>query len=170
MLCFFFFQAEDGIRDYKVTGVQTCALPIYGLSRISTANQQRWATLAVSALGVKLPRLALTLRGIGDEAALVLGRDARSDLTRMLSRMAQTHALCTALQNGGENPRADLVGLHRTRYDEIGHLDLIGVAAGARRTPPRYQGPPGLFLGPSPRRWELWTPSPPRHHIPPFKP
>src|SRR6266446_6169602 len=28
MFCFFFFQAEDGIRDYKVTGVQTCALPI----------------------------------------------------------------------------------------------------------------------------------------------
>src|SRR5256885_12620060 len=26
--CLFFFQAEDGIRDYKVTGVQTCALPI----------------------------------------------------------------------------------------------------------------------------------------------
>src|SRR5256885_14077742 len=26
--CIFFFQAEDGIRDYKVTGVQTCALPI----------------------------------------------------------------------------------------------------------------------------------------------
>src|SRR5256885_5844155 len=28
LLFFFFFQAEDGIRDYKVTGVQTCALPI----------------------------------------------------------------------------------------------------------------------------------------------
>src|SRR6266446_2297579 len=27
----FFFQAEDGIRDYKVTGVQTSALPIFGL-------------------------------------------------------------------------------------------------------------------------------------------
>src|SRR2546429_6977321 len=27
--CFFFFQAEDGIRDVAVTGVQTCALPIY---------------------------------------------------------------------------------------------------------------------------------------------
>src|SRR5437764_15199632 len=26
--CFFFFQAEDGIRDTSVTGVQTCALPI----------------------------------------------------------------------------------------------------------------------------------------------
>src|SRR2546425_5464110 len=27
-MCFFFFQAEDGIRDKLVTGVQTCALPI----------------------------------------------------------------------------------------------------------------------------------------------
>src|SRR5690606_40626361 len=27
---FFFFQAEDGIRDFHVTGVQTCALPICG--------------------------------------------------------------------------------------------------------------------------------------------
>src|SRR2546422_11745079 len=28
LFCFFFFQAEDGIRDVAVTGVQTCALPI----------------------------------------------------------------------------------------------------------------------------------------------
>src|SRR5260221_12285641 len=28
MILFFFFQAEDGIRDHCVTGVQTCALPI----------------------------------------------------------------------------------------------------------------------------------------------
>src|SRR5215213_11402716 len=27
--CIFFFQAEDGIRDWSVTGVQTCALPIF---------------------------------------------------------------------------------------------------------------------------------------------
>src|SRR5437867_5149808 len=33
---FFFFQAEDGIRDRTVTGVQTCALPIYGyVERVS---------------------------------------------------------------------------------------------------------------------------------------
>src|SRR5204863_3355268 len=31
---FFFFQAEDGIRDLYVTGVQTCALPISATSRI----------------------------------------------------------------------------------------------------------------------------------------
>src|SRR6266511_5353860 len=29
LVFFFFFQAEDGIRDFHVTGVQTCALPIY---------------------------------------------------------------------------------------------------------------------------------------------
>src|SRR3989454_10047076 len=32
LFVFFFFQAEDGIRDYKVTGVQTCAPPISPLS------------------------------------------------------------------------------------------------------------------------------------------
>src|SRR5690606_40723810 len=31
LLFFFFFQAEDGIRDFHVTGVQTCALPIWAL-------------------------------------------------------------------------------------------------------------------------------------------
>src|SRR5256885_8563135 len=34
----FFFQAEDGIRDYKVTGVQTCALPISGQVRSKREN------------------------------------------------------------------------------------------------------------------------------------
>src|SRR5256885_9459261 len=36
---FFFFQAEDGIRDYKVTGVQTCALPIFGRTFIEGVNR-----------------------------------------------------------------------------------------------------------------------------------
>src|SRR5690606_39689828 len=31
---FFFFQAEDGIRDFHVTGVQTCALPIWLLDAL----------------------------------------------------------------------------------------------------------------------------------------
>src|SRR3712207_429179 len=34
---FFFFQAEDGIRDIGVTGVQTCALPIFGLAAADIA-------------------------------------------------------------------------------------------------------------------------------------
>src|SRR5215475_1339467 len=42
ILVFFFFQAEDGIRDFHVTGVQTCALPICnvdtGLARNATSG------------------------------------------------------------------------------------------------------------------------------------
>src|SRR2546427_7974629 len=38
---FFFFQAEDGIRDLTVTGVQTCALPIYACPRHGAAGT--WA-------------------------------------------------------------------------------------------------------------------------------
>src|SRR5699024_12000329 len=36
--CIFFFQAEDGIRDRNVTGVQTCALPIWS---IAPGNERR---------------------------------------------------------------------------------------------------------------------------------
>src|SRR5438093_6150891 len=38
---FFFFQAEDGIRDWSVTGVQTCALPISRDGRIHHASYFR---------------------------------------------------------------------------------------------------------------------------------
>src|SRR2546427_6915601 len=40
---FFFFQAEDGIRDLTVTGVQTCALPIY---RMNSGDVRQAMTLA----------------------------------------------------------------------------------------------------------------------------
>src|SRR5256886_4057166 len=36
--CFFFFQAEDGIRDLTVTGVQTCALPICCISPLKRTS------------------------------------------------------------------------------------------------------------------------------------
>src|SRR6266511_4666231 len=35
---FFFFQAEDGIRDFHVTGVQTCTLPIYRVEGVQPAD------------------------------------------------------------------------------------------------------------------------------------
>src|SRR5438552_10271297 len=41
---FFFFQAEDGIRDDLVTGVQTCALPIYS-SPLPTCIDTPWRTI-----------------------------------------------------------------------------------------------------------------------------
>src|SRR5690606_41065629 len=44
----FFFQAEDGIRDFHVTGVQTCALPI------SCTMKKRWGPLTLVLLALML--------------------------------------------------------------------------------------------------------------------
>src|SRR5690606_40694346 len=38
---YFVFQAEDGIRDFHVTGVQTCALPIFHLENLSAVKKLR---------------------------------------------------------------------------------------------------------------------------------
>src|SRR5690606_40025028 len=40
-LLFFFYQAEDGIRGFHVTGVQTCALPISLGQTVASAGRQR---------------------------------------------------------------------------------------------------------------------------------
>src|SRR5260370_39667470 len=52
-LFFFFFQAEDGIRDSSVTGVQTCALPICN-RRIPVIEDSGYGA-GFSALGVRQP-------------------------------------------------------------------------------------------------------------------
>src|SRR2546421_4330185 len=74
-LPFFFFQAEDGIRDLIVTGVQTCALPIYAPAGASAEevykftssarpfNAQTWRDLETYR---KLFPRALVVKGIMD--------------------------------------------------------------------------------------------------------
>src|SRR2546428_5260608 len=47
LVFFFFFQAEDGIRDLIVTGVQTCALPIYRGKSFRLETTRRQAASAV---------------------------------------------------------------------------------------------------------------------------
>src|SRR5688500_19402351 len=57
-MLFFFFQAEDGIRDYKGTGVQTCALPILPpgpCSRAPVPSAGRAPTAAVERAGRRAP-------------------------------------------------------------------------------------------------------------------
>src|SRR5258708_12357700 len=45
---FFFFQAEDGIRDDLVTGVQTCALPIFAVPETETQRIPSWQEVATA--------------------------------------------------------------------------------------------------------------------------
>src|SRR5688500_19625535 len=72
MLSFFFFQAEDGIRGYKVTGVQTCALPILVAQRAQVGQ-------AVAAVGERE-------REVAQHAARIV---ARAPLAQALKRVRE---------------------------------------------------------------------------------
>src|SRR5438445_11740808 len=82
MLIFFFFQAEDGIRDIGVTGVQTCALPISrkalggvgwpaAFSSLVSRNRRRYGGYVVHAAVV------LLAIGVAGSSAYQTVREAR---------------------------------------------------------------------------------------------
>src|SRR5256885_6466281 len=95
MMVVFFFQAEDGIRDYKVTGVQTCALPIF-LQRVREIAVDDLVVVAVGPAAVRdngrnrdrwiARRVRRVVRGVGEITAPVelrseerrVGKECRS--------------------------------------------------------------------------------------------
>src|SRR2546421_966910 len=92
---FFFFQAEDGIRDLIVTGVQTCALPIsrnledeFG-ARVELSDNGKIAVIARGRLG----REATRDFGLDDDVYFVdevdksekVMKDRRSDVVRKIA-------------------------------------------------------------------------------------
>src|SRR5256886_7039542 len=94
---FFFFQAEDGIRDLTVTGVQTCALPIYtiiasflaagALSALYYAdrlNQLPIGVIGIAVGTVLLPEMASRIAA-GDEAGARHAQNRAIELTLLLS-------------------------------------------------------------------------------------
>src|SRR5437016_10559481 len=67
---FFFFQAEDGIRDWSVTGVQTCALPI-SVRAARDAFANGWSNLRPSERAKYLFRIARLLQERSREFAVL---------------------------------------------------------------------------------------------------
>src|SRR5215203_1767031 len=67
MCVFFFFQAEDGIRDIGVTGVQTCALPILGETAYSSLEEIPGPVDIVDVFrrAEELPKIARSAADIG---------------------------------------------------------------------------------------------------------
>src|SRR3712207_9125691 len=91
---FFFFQAEDGIRDIGVTGVQTCALPICAHTRVPTFLMVRLrSTLA--------PRLIVVAAGIG--------------VTDISASAQEPSAGTVDRKSGVEGKRVDLGGRRNTK-------------------------------------------------------
>src|SRR3989454_11222962 len=94
---FFFFQAEDGIRDYKVTGVQTCALPI------STVTIRIWEAATA--------QVRHTLKGHGRVVACAaFGPDGRSLTTADLDGMVKQWDVATGQQQKSFKIEFDVEG------------------------------------------------------------
>src|SRR5690625_7524501 len=81
----FFLQAEDGIRDGHVTGVQTCALPIFAERYRAQSQRVRGAGVRVAALSSVLEALQILLPGLFIAAVVWLG--ARLEIGRASCRV-----------------------------------------------------------------------------------
>src|SRR5256886_13624273 len=107
---FFFFQAEDGIRDLTVTGVQTCALPIShgkGVKRLKGGNMPAGFTRVIA---------VATLTAV---LTLPLAAAQPSNPTRPASRVAQEpHPQIMAAIRALEAAR---LHLQRAAHDFGGH-------------------------------------------------
>src|SRR5256884_2352615 len=101
---FFFFQAEDGIRDVAVTGVQTCALPISFVSANFILN------LDVQVLGPD---------GAPLKSAAVVTLYASSGLPISTATTKGTRALFTQLAPGQYYIEVEASGFWKTREDTI---------------------------------------------------
>ena len=120
-IVFFFFQAEDGIRDRLVTGVQTCALPIF----IEAANCfGRFFTGQMTAAGKTQPAKVLVIGagvaglsamgaavGLG---AIVRAFDTRLEVREQIQSMGAEFLLADIEEDGGVT-----AGYARLLNDEI---------------------------------------------------
>src|SRR5207253_986247 len=131
---FFFFQAEDGIRDGHVTGVQTCALPI------SFMWQKKWDLVG-------------DVRGLGGMRAIELVRNAATrepadTETKQIARYCYEHGLITITAGTFNNVIRIRVPLVVTdeQFDE--GLDVIEAALAAVAEPKH-----AALSGPGADRW-----------------
>src|SRR5574340_645300 len=112
---FFFFQAEDGIRDLLVTGVQTCALPIWGISGLFSSGG---------------PSVRFLARYEGEGSEPLVGRQGR----RVSMRMARGSASLLSSHSRGIWPRDVLKkvsrGLSRVEAGHPGVPRLVQVTSG----------------------------------------
>src|SRR2546430_6096082 len=75
-MVFFFFQAEDGIRDLTVTGVQTCALPILIAHRFGFEGPRRCIVAACSSSTIAIGQAIDAIRLARVDVAIAGGTDA----------------------------------------------------------------------------------------------
>src|SRR5256886_17486214 len=136
VLISFFFQAEDGIRDLTVTGVQTCALPISRASPTGSITRRLDFVNPIAAnpelCVVLLDRLPVG--GIEDAVQLVL-RLAEQDVVVRDAELVRGRSL-----RGAELVRRQ--GVHRMLVNELRHRAGESPGGTKRSRSPR-SAPPG---------------------------
>src|SRR3989475_13199204 len=137
---FFFFQAEDGIRDLTVTGVQTCALPIWIRGAASTAA--RLADVVRRARpggGRGMARRADAGRARGDAASGIAAR--RRPVPRRAAALCAPRLLSLPVQHTrGARPHRGLVVARAHRLSHapgVARRPLAPPEVISRREPPR---------------------------------
>src|SRR5699024_169154 len=96
---YFFFQAEDGIRDRNVTGVQTCALPIYILLELIKDLIPAGVLNVVNGFGVEAGKPLASHSGISKVAFT-----GETTTGRLIMQYASENIIPVTLELGGKSP------------------------------------------------------------------
>lgn len=139
-------------------GVVVTEMVALGLSRLSQATADRLRTLAVSAHGVEFPRLERLLRSLAALSDQVLAREAQADSAVVMTLAARVEALRRGLSR---QATTHLVGQHKTSYEPVGTIELVGLGARAWHSPSGFAGLTLYFWDRSTRNWATWTDSRP---------
>src|SRR5216684_7155919 len=126
-LFFFFFQAEDGIRDVAVTGVQTCALPIYLVRAgepVVVDDAKRESTLLDA--GVDRANLVVITSNNIETALLVTKRARERNKKAAIVVRCYLDEFTEILESLGAN---EVISSSKSAFNEIAtHIGTFGAA------------------------------------------
>src|SRR5258708_29066392 len=130
MFAFFFFQAEDGIRDDLVTGVQTCALPISVFHALKTMQEQDISQIPVFEenfpIGTIYEDQILTLALQGKDLRKLVVREVMSKPLPQVPKTAPVERVTHILSH--ENPSVFVV-MGNAHFDILTKYDLMSTVA-----------------------------------------
>src|SRR5256885_6631946 len=153
---FFFFQAEDGIRDYKVTGFQTCALPISlwlslagriarGLNTHNVDHRLRQRDFRDQQADPVFPGLGMRIAEVDSlDALLVIGANLRREVPILAHRVrrAALRGAQVAMLNPARFPYLFPVKAYLTCTSADLVTDLAAVVAAAAAAAGEAPPPP----------------------------
>ncbi len=132
--------------------------------------EQEARKLALAGRVDDLPRLAAALRGIAAAISALRGRDADSDSSDLLRRLAEASALVAALSRAGADPPRELTGESRQTYHSLGDIGMFGLGAHLWEAPDGGRGVTTWFYAPTLKRTFSVTDARPAGADPGFEP